>query len=351
MKRLLLFNLRTDADDHILGFTTRWINALAPHYDAIDVITMHAGHIDVADNVRVFSAGRERGLSKPRRFLEFYRILLRLLIQHHYTACFAHMTPLFAGMAGIPLTLRGVPTTLWYTHRQRTKQLELGTRLSRRVVSAVESSYPIQTPKLRPIGHGIDVDFYQPDSTIKKVPRRIVYVARLTAIKNQHILINTTADLDCELVLVGDIPDGFDDRYKQQLHAQVKAMNLQHKVTFAGAQTATQVRDWYRSTAIAVNLSPVGLFDKAPLEAMACAVPTIVSNPAFSSVTAAYQPDLHIPQPDDTVALKNQIEHLLALSATQRAEMGAILRQNITTQHSLEALVQKLVQIMETGEL
>jgi len=30
-KNLLLFNLKTDADDDILGFTTDWINALAPH--------------------------------------------------------------------------------------------------------------------------------------------------------------------------------------------------------------------------------------------------------------------------------------------------------------------------------
>ncbi|MDQ7035429.1 MAG: hypothetical protein Q9P01_11505 [Anaerolineae bacterium] len=29
-QRLLIFNLRTDIDDHILGFTTQWINALLP---------------------------------------------------------------------------------------------------------------------------------------------------------------------------------------------------------------------------------------------------------------------------------------------------------------------------------
>jgi len=45
---LLLFNLATDADDPILGFTTGWLNRLAAHYTQVDVITMRnrAGSID-----------------------------------------------------------------------------------------------------------------------------------------------------------------------------------------------------------------------------------------------------------------------------------------------------------------
>src|SRR2546428_2863676 len=38
--RILLFNLATDSDDPILGFTTRWIKALAKHVERIHVITM-----------------------------------------------------------------------------------------------------------------------------------------------------------------------------------------------------------------------------------------------------------------------------------------------------------------------
>lgn len=55
-------------------------------------------------------------------------------------------------------------------------------------------------------------------------------------------------------------------------------------MTFAGNLPPEGVRDWYRRAAVAVNLSPVGLFDKAALEAMATGVPIIVSNPAFNSL-------------------------------------------------------------------
>src|SRR5688572_5933045 len=156
MSRLLLFNLRTDVDDHILGFTTIWMNALAQHYDAVDVITSHAGRIAAAPNVTVYSIGRERGYGAARRVSEFYRILLRLLLTHRYTACFAHMQPLFATMGGIPLRLFRVPLTTWYTHRQISWQVRWAERFSRRVVSAVEDSFPMKTPKLRVTGHGID---------------------------------------------------------------------------------------------------------------------------------------------------------------------------------------------------
>src|SRR5262245_2885224 len=115
--RLLLFNLKTDADDSNLGFTTDWINALAPLCEYIDVVTMQSGRVTIADNVRVFSVGKERGYGDVRRTLEFYRILSRLLRERQYDVCFAHMMPLFAVMGAPLLKLWHVPVVLWYTHK------------------------------------------------------------------------------------------------------------------------------------------------------------------------------------------------------------------------------------------
>lgn len=358
-RRLLLFNLRTDADDHILGFTTRWIQALAQHYDAVDVLTMHAGRIAVPANVRVYSVGREKGFSPLRRLLNFYAILLRLLLTRRYTACFAHMMPLFAALGGGFLTLFRVPTTTWYTHRQRTRQLAYAVRFSRRVVSAVPDSFPIKTPKLRVTGHGVDTDFYKPSplpfarKEIGEGTRllMIVYVARLTPIKHQDKLIAAIVPLNCRLVLIGDIPDGYDDVYKKGLFAQVEKLNLQERVIFAGAQTPEQIRAWYAGAAAAVNLSPPGLFDKAALESMACAVPTIVSNPAFAPVTGQYAHILHLTSPEDTAELTEKLRGVLALSPEERRKMGDDLRREVIAQHSLDRLMKKLVQILDTGEI
>ena len=98
--RLLLFNLMTDDADPVLGFASGWIRELAARCEYVDVITMYQGSYQPPANVRVFSAGRERGLSKAARLTRFYRQLARLLSTRRYDACFAHMMPLFAGLAG-----------------------------------------------------------------------------------------------------------------------------------------------------------------------------------------------------------------------------------------------------------
>jgi glycosyltransferase involved in cell wall biosynthesis len=347
--RLLLFNLRTDADDHILGFTSRWLNALAPHFEQIDVLTTHAGRLELAPNISVYSTGREKGYGKLRQLVNFYSILFFLLFKNRYAACFAHMQPLFASLAGIPLWLFRVKLTTWYTHRQLNQQVIWAERFSYRIVSAVPSSFPIKTPKLRPIGHGIDTDFFAPQAIKKANPPRLVYVARLTEIKNQHILIETIKDLPVQLVLVGDIPDGFEDSYKQKLLALVQELGIQEKVIFAGAQSPEEVRDWYSSATIGLNLAPEGLFDKAALEAMACAVPTIVSNPAFDSLIRPYR-ILQIPSPNDSAALTESIKTLLALSQEERDSIGQHLRRGVIAEHSLDALVKKLISVMTTGD-
>jgi len=349
-RRLLVFNLRTDADDHILGFTTRWLNELALYYEHIDVLTTHKGRLALPDNVHVYSTGRERGLGRIQQIINFYAILTRLLAQYHYDACFAHMQPLFAAMAGFLLRLRAVRLTTWYTHRQLNKQVQLATRFSYRLVTAVPSSFPIQTPKLRAIGHGVETNFFTATDDPKHQPPRIVYVARLTEIKQQHLLIEAAKDLDCEIVLVGDIPDGYEDSYKQRLFRMVDDLEMQQKVIFAGAQSPEQVRDWYRSATIAINLSPVGLFDKAALEAMACAVPTVVSNPAFSPLTGDFQ-DILYSTSDDASALKAQLQAILNLSPEERNTIGNHLRARVVEEHSLKALIPALISVMHSGEI
>lgn len=353
-QRLLMFNLMTDTSNPVLGFTTAWIEALAQHYDAIDVITMYQGVVEVPQNVNVFSAGREQGLSKPKRVLRFYSHLIRLLATHTYDACFAHMMPLFAGLAGPLLSLKGIRTVLWYTHRQQSRQLKLGMHLSWRIVTAVETSFPYETSKLRVIGHGIDTDFYSPTEK-QKISQQsdpvVIQVARLAPIKHQETTIQAITDTNIQLVLVGDVQAGSPLDYKHTLENMIKQLNINERVTFAGDLSPTQVRQSYRQATIAVNMSPVGLFDKAVLESMACGIPTIVCNPAFSHLMGDYQELLIVDSPKDVEGLHNRIQKLCAMSDVERHEIGNTLRRNVVQQYSLLMLIQRLVNVLNTGEI
>jgi glycosyltransferase involved in cell wall biosynthesis len=268
------------------------------------------------------------------------------------------MMPLFAVMGAPLLKLRRIPTTLWYTHRSPHPTVKLGMMVSRRVVTAAPDSFPFATPKLRIVGHGIDTDFFSPESVgarhgvpLQTASNLIVHVARLMPIKHQATLLRAIADVpEAHAVLVGDVPPEQDARYKHELENLAHDHNIEDRVIFAGSQSQQGVRESYRRAAVAVNLSPVGLFDKAALESMAVGVPTIVSNPAFDALLGDDAPILRIPAPDDHTALEQRLQALLALPETERAAIGQRLRARVVAEHSLDALIPRLVQILNTGE-
>lgn len=363
--RLLLFNLATDETDPVLGFGCVWIRELARHCEAIDVLTMYRGVFDLPGNTRVFSAGREQGWSKARRLAVFYRQLTRLLAARRYDVCFAHMMPLFAALAGPLLKARGIPLVLWYAHRQETRQLQLGHALAWRAVTSVATSFPIPTKKLRVVGQGIDTDFFSPRlcpasfwgmgkgaqaEALAEGPL-VLQVARLAAIKRQATTMRAVAGTDARLVFVGGVQPGYPDRYLRELKALRGQLGLEQRCQFTGDRPPRQVRDWNRRATVAVNTSPVGLFDKSALESMACALPTVVCNPAYAPVLGEFREQLLIDGPEDAAGLRARLRHLLALSSSERERIGLTLRAGVMREHSLKTLIRRLLAVFETGEL
>jgi glycosyltransferase involved in cell wall biosynthesis len=347
---LLLFNLATDADDPILGFAIGWINRLAASYERIDVVTMRAGRLTTAANVWVHSVGKEKGYSEPRRAAAFYGILSRLLRERHYAACFAHMMPLFALLSAPLLKPRRIPITLWYTHRQAHRVLRLAAAVSDRIVTAVPDSFPLKTDKLRVLGHGIDTEFFAPGTTQPAAPPTIVHVARLMKIKHQATLIHALAQVpEAQAAFIGDVPPGADVDYRTELERLARDLGVAARVTFAGNQSAEGVRDWNRRATLAVNLSPMGLFDKAALEGMAVGVPTIVASSAFDDVIG--ENSLRLDDLDNAHELAERLRGVLELPQGDRRALGMAQRSRVVEAHSLDGLTRKLVSVLNTGEL
>ncbi|MBL8146755.1 MAG: glycosyltransferase [Anaerolineae bacterium] len=317
------------------------------------------------------------------------------------------MMPLFAVLGAPQLKAARVPVTLWYTHRSPHWTVRAAVPLVRRVVTAAPDSFPISTPKLRVLGHGVDMAYFSPNLTPQpplrgdEVPDsphppapspeplglraagrrgeeiasvqpgafslaegegtgvgagsggegRIVHVARLMPIKHQATLIRAVAAVpETRAVLVGDVPPGQDTAYPGQLAALAAELGVEDRVTLAGAQSAEGVRDAYRTAFAAVNLSPPGLFDKAALEAMACAVPTLVTNPAFDDLLGGDVALLRTEGPDDADGLAERLRTLLVLPAAERAALGLRLRERTAAAHSLDGLIERLVRVLKTGE-
>ena len=347
---LLLFNLATDADDPILGFTTSWITALAERVENIDVITMRTGRIEVPENVRIYSVGKEKGYSEPRRVIEFYYILGKLLANQHYDACFAHMMPLFAVMAAPILRIKGIPIVLWYTHKSVTGMLRLATFLVSRVVTASKESFRISCSKVRVIGHGIDTNKFVPkeNRTIKNQFFTIITVGRLSPIKRVELLIEAVAllrDKKPEIFVCLNIVGGpvikTDNAYETQLKSLVEEYDLKDRVIFNGSKSSTEVLPFYQNASCFVNLSETGSLDKAVLEAMSCEVP-VVTNPVFSGVLGEDLTKMWVID-WDVEKLCDRLLLLASMSEQERYELGNKLRDIVVRQHSLNGLSMKLV--------
>lgn len=350
MARLLVFNLMTDADDPVLGFTTTWINALAQHVEHIDVLTMQAGRLAVADNVQVYSLGREKGYSEAHRAFRFYRILWGLLRKNRYTACFAHMNQLFAIMGAPLLMVYRIPQTLWYAHKATPRTLWLAEKLVDKVVTSSAEGFRMPSRKLHIIGQGIDTALFSPAPKPNKGAFTLVSTGRLAPVKRLETIISALNVLvnqqhkDVRLRLVGSAPPEHAD-YENQLHHLVAEYVLQERVDFVGAVAYENLPTEYHRADAMVNMSQTGSMDKAVLEAMACEVPVITANEAYQKMLTEWADTLLVP-PESPEVLPIRLAQIVSTPPDERAKLGHTLRQIVVTEHSLERLIGKLLEIL-----
>lgn len=351
--RLLIFNLATDADDPVLGFTSRWIDALARRVDHVDVITMRAGRMALPANVKVRSVGKERGFSEPRRVLEFYRHLHAVLRPRSgIDAVFSHMMPVFSALGGPILRVRGIPLITWYAHASRTIPLRVAHALSDRMVTSVPTAYPFDQAKLTPLGQGIDTTLFHPDGTPSPVMPEVLYVSRISRVKDQAMLIKAARlmrdrGLKFRVVLLGPVLTTDDAVYRQELGALIDALDLGAHVEILDAQPLNAMPPIYRHASVAVNLTPLGSFDKTGLESMCCGTVTVVANLAYADTLGSDAELLLLPARDETI-LADRLEHILRLSDAERRAIGERLQARSSKRHSLDALIERLLQLIRS---
>lgn len=346
--RLLLFNLATDADDPILGFTTRWIDALAKRVESIDVITMRTGRIEVPDNVKVYSVGKEKGYSEPRRVLEFYRHLSRILRKNRIDTCFSHMIPEFSILAAPVLKAKRIPIITWYAHPTANRRLRIAHYLSDQMVASLASAYPYKQDKLTVVGQGIDTDLFSPDGTFPEQPPIVLCAGRLSPAKDHPTLLKAAALLNGNLesafriVIIGAPAGPQGETYARSLQDQVEELGLNKITSFEPAVPTAALPVWYRRCTVHVNLTPTGFGDKVALEAMACGKPCLVANEGFRETLGRWTERLLFKH-GDAKDLAEKLSVLLQEPPEQLSAIGEDLLQSVIKHHSLQRLAERLV--------
>ena len=352
--RLLIFNLATDLDDVVLGFTTHWIRALAERVDFIHVVTMRTGDVEMPQNVRVESIGKEKGYGKLRRIKEFYSLVWRVLRDEQIDICFSHMSPLFTVLGAPLLKAMRIPIVTWYAHPTAIWALRASHLVSDQMVSSVATAYPYRRDKLTLKGQGIATDIFSPiDDELRAEPPIILCAGRLSPVKCHPTLVSAAALLrqfhstPFRIVIVGGPAAANDELYVRSLHAQLKELGLSDLVTIEPAVPIHELPVWYRRCTVHVNMSPTGFGDKVVWEAMSCGKPCLVANEGFRDTLGSYAAAL-IYRYGDANSLAERLDWILGLSQHERQQIGDYLRKQVVSTHGVARLADRLVGVFES---
>lgn len=181
----------------------------------------------------------------------------------------------------------------------------------------------------RVVPNGVDTDRFRPrgDGARSGAGPLVVCVGRLCRQKGQDVLLRAWPEVvrrvpGARLVLVGDGPDA------QRLRSGAPA-----SVEFAGA--VSDAAPWYRAADVVVLPSRWEGMALAPLEAMACGRPVVVTDVdgARESLPPGHPASCLVP-PEDPAALARALTALLR-DEPLRAALGARGRAHVLAAHDL----------------
>lgn len=347
----LILTQKVDRRDDVLGFMHRWIEEFADHCEQVTVLCLQRGECALPANVRVFSLGKERGVTSRFAYIKnFFRIIWRE--RATYDKVFVHMNYEYVLLGGVLWRMLGKKIALWYAHGHVPLLLRGAELLAHAILTSTKSGFRLSSTKVRVIGQGIDTHFFSPpESQTPHDDFRIVVVGRMSPVKNYETLIDAMAVLhttmpQLRVTLVGGAPLLAQEQYVIDLKQRVVDADLESVVSFIGARSNTDIVQILRSSDLFVNTSLTGSLDKAVLEAMSCGVPILTCNESLSEVLGILSKE-YMFQPRDIQALCHLIASYAAMSIDERRRRGAQLRQIVVDHHDVRSFVQQIIHAYE----
>lgn len=321
MSTLVFATQKLDAGDPILGATVGMVRALAARVDELVVLCDSAAPERVADNVRVHEFG---AATQAQRGAKFAAALLHEL-RPRPLGVVAHMVPLYALVAAPLVRPRRIPLVLWYTQWKAHAVLRAAEKVCTAVVSVDRESFPFPSPKVRGIGHGIDLgEFPCSDGPGSEGSLRALVLGRYSPVKGLDAVVRAVALAGgVRLEAHGSTGGGEYDGHVRDLSRL--AGELGADVELGSPVARSDVPALFARSHVLVNNTLPGSRDKVVYEAAAACLPVLASSPAFRDLLPAGL----IFDRDDPGSLA---ECLRSLDRRRRPE----LREYVAAHHSAE---------------
>ncbi len=347
--KILFLTQKIDVNDDLLGFVRGWLQKLAVRVEKISVVALGVGEYHLPGNVEVFSLGKNKNgqprmingrfLNRSKYLFNFYKYIWAL--RKDYDLVFVHMNKEYVILGGIFWRLTSKKIVLWYNHVQGNFWTKLAFALADKIFYTSPFSFAARYKKAQVMPAGIDTELFKKDGALQKIPNSILYLGRISPIKNLETLIETAKILDQRgvdfvLDIVGDAPE----KDREYL---IKLKNLAAgvaKINFSGKVPNWQAPQVYNQHAVAVNLTNSGSLDKSVLEAMACKNIVVLSNQSFREIV----PDSLLFQEKNPRDLSEKLIGALSFSQGEEETIGKKLRNYALNNHSMDILIEKLIE-------
>lgn len=342
--KLLIITQKVDNQDDVLGFMHRWIEQFAAQCEQVTVICLFEGRHALPANVRVFSLGKEKGVSRLEYLVRFFGIIWRE--RAAYDSVFVHMNQIYVLLGGLLWRALGKRVALWYAHGAVPSSLRVAEKMVNTVFTSTNSGFRLPSKKIRVVGQGIDTDFFCPKAREDAQGFRIVVVGRISPIKDYETLILAAEKLQHEIEglsveIVGGAGLPEQEKYLDQLKKLVTEKKLEGVVRFAGPLANNDIVSRLQRADLFVNTSFTGSLDKAILEAMSCGVPVLTCNEALVEVLGPYTNQLMF-EKKDVDGLEEKIRSLEAIGYIERKKLGQNLRNIVVNNHGLSSFVSRI---------
>jgi glycosyltransferase involved in cell wall biosynthesis len=350
--RLVFVTQKVDVDDPILGATVAKLRALAARCEEVHVLALSVGRHDLPENVTFATFGASTRLA---RGLRYARVLLPALLRRP-DALLAHMCPIYLVLAAPLAKPLRVPLLIWYTHWTVDRTLRAATRLCDLALSVDRRSYPINSPKVVALGHGIDVDEFPARDGYRSSDRlSLLALGRTSPSKGFRTLLDALEraaerGLDFELELRGPSTTEEERLHREELRAQIDSGPLRERVRLEPPVPRPEVPTLLRGFDAVVNptrgQTHGGALDKVVFESAASAVPVLACNPHFEGFLGDLPVELRF-RSADPEDLADKLVAFAAAPAEAQLETGRELRRRVEASHSSLNWAQGVVRVVE----
>ncbi len=345
MRRLVFITQQVDPDHSALAATVAKLHALARHVDELVVLADGVVPSALPANARARSFHARTKLGRGVRF----ELALARELAPRPLAVVAHMCSIYAVLAAPLVRPRRIPLLLWYTHWKPHVVVRAAEKVSTLVASVDRRTFPLESDKVVPIGHGIEIAQFPCIERTAGTTLRALVLGRTSEAKGIDLVlraVRTARDrgVDVEIDVHGPSMSPAERRHRQELAALVATLGLGAAARIHGPAAPASVPRLLAGHDCLVNNMRAGATDKVVYEAAASCLPVLASNRAFDDLLAGL--DLTFER-EDADGLAARFAALAATGAGERARIGRLLHDRAAATHSVDAWAQRLLAVVE----